>query len=131
MLNVFLIMLIITGTIGGIIYYFKINKTTFIKYDIDEDKYEIDTIVKYIKNTFNDLLKVNLYSMNVSREEFEKKMHNRNQLRNALKTCTYGDVNAKNYVKNFIRDILLKSYGINEDNINKIINFSSIKSLRR
>ncbi|WP_010250310.1 P-loop NTPase family protein [Acetivibrio cellulolyticus] len=129
MRNIFLIMLIITGVAGGIIYYFKANKSKYLDYDIDEDKYQLDTILEYIKNTFNDILKTNLYSMNITREEFEKRVQNKNELRKALKTCIYGDINAKNYVKNYIRDILLKTYKIDESNIDKIMNFNSAKEL--
>lgn len=129
MLNTFLIMLIITGIAGGILYYFKVNKANYLDYDLDEDKYELDTILEFVKDTFNNLLKANLYSMNITREEFEKRVQNKNEMRRALKTCIYGDINAKNYVKNYIRDILLKTYKINEDNIDKIINFESVKEL--
>lgn len=129
MLNTFLIMLIITGAAGGILYYFRVNKARYLDYDIDEDKYELDTILEFVKDTFNNLLKTNLYSMNITREEFEKRVQNKNEMRRALKTCIYGDVNAKNYVKNYIRDILLKTYKIDEDNIDKIMNFESAKEL--
>ena len=129
MLNIFLIMLIITGVIGGIFYYFNANKSKYLDYDLEEDKYQLDTILEFVKDTFNEILKTNLYSMNITREEFEKRVKNKNELRKALKTCTYGDINAKNYVKNYIRDILLKNYNIDETNIDKIMNFSNAKEL--
>lgn len=129
MLNIIVMIVIITGVIGGIYYYFNINKKTYLTYDVDDDKYSIEALVEHVKNSFNELLKVNLYAMNMSREEFEKKLQNRNQLRRALKTCTYGDINAKNYIKGYVRDILLKSYKIDENNINKIMDFNSPKSL--
>lgn len=129
LLNTFLIMLIITGTVGGVFYYFKVNKSKYLDYDVSEDKYQLNNILEFIKDTFNDLLKTNLYSMNITREEFEKRVQNKNELRKALKTCIYGDVNAKNYVKNFIRDILLKTYKIDETNIDKIMSFDNPKEL--
>lgn len=129
MLNTFLIMLIITGAAGGVFYYFKVNKAKYLDYDVDEDKYQLDTILEFIKHTFNDLLKTNLYSMNITREEFEKRVQNKNEMRKALKTCIYGDVNAKNYVKNYIRDILLKTYKIDESNIDRVMSFDTVKDL--
>lgn len=129
MLNIFLIILIITGVAGGIFYYFNANKSKYLDYDIDEDQYQLETILEFVKNTFNDILKTNLYAMNITREEFEKRVQNKNELRKALKTCIYGDVNAKNYVKNYIRDILLKNYKIDETNIDKIMNFNNAKEL--
>lgn len=127
-LNVFLIMLIISSVI--VILYFYINKNmNKYAYIMDDDEFRIESLVEYIKNSFNDILKTNLYSMNISREEFEKRMQNKNQLRKALKACTYGDINSKNYVKDYIKDILLKFFKLDENNIDKIINFSNPKEL--
>ena len=63
------------------------------------------------------------------KRSFEKRVHNKNQLRKALKTCTYGDVNAKSYIRDFIKDILVKSYSIDETNIDQIIHFGNPKEL--
>ncbi|MCX7772102.1 MAG: pilus assembly protein CpaF [Clostridia bacterium] len=128
-MNELIIILIIVGMAGGLFYYLKSSKTKYLTYDLNEDKYLMETLVEYVKNVFDDLLKTNLYSLNISREEFEKRLHNKNQLRAALKSCTYGDINAKSFVKNYIRDILLKNYLIDETNIDKIINFSSPRYL--
>lgn len=123
-MNVFLMMLVLAGIITGIYFYFNTNKKEYVYYSMEDDKYRIDTLVEYVKNAFNDMIKTNLYAMNISREEFEKRVQNKNQIRKALKTCIYGDINAKNYVKDCIRDILLKLYKLDENNIDRIINFS-------
>ncbi|KAB3525465.1 pilus assembly protein CpaF [Alkaliphilus serpentinus] len=129
-MNKILISLILLVFILCLLKFFKFNKKYLkVSYEVDEDKYHIDVLTTYIKNTFDEILKVNLYDMNLSKEEFHKKFHNRNQLRKALKSCTYGDVNAKNYIKDYIKDILLKSYKIDEGNINKVKNFDRPKEL--
>jgi pilus assembly protein CpaF len=56
-------------------------------------------------------------------------MNQRIQLQKALKGCTHGDLHDKNFVKNTIFDLLLKTYGLNEDNINRIIPFNNKKLL--
>lgn len=124
MVNIILITLIIIVICCFIYKYFS-KSQKWSSYHIDEDKYNINVLTEYIKETFNDILKTNLYDMNISKDEFNKRMQNRNQLRKALKNCTYGDLNAKNYVKAFIKDILVKSYKIDESNINKVLNFNS------
>lgn len=126
---------ILTALIAAIIFAFlvvyikgsNVNKLLFTE-DIDV-QYSIDSLLLFVKDAFNKILKTNLYEMNLTKEEFEKRVHNKNQLRKALKNCTYGDINAKNYVKDFIKDILVKSYNINEDNVNNIICFSNPKKL--
>lgn len=126
MLNVFLICLIVTGIIGGAYYYYNNRKAkAYHAYDFDEDRFQVKSLVDFVQESFNDILKLNLQMMNISREEYEKRMQSRNQLRAALKNCIFGDINAKNFVKSYIRDILLKSYKIDEDNIDKVIHFNS------
>ena len=128
-MNEILIALIIVISIIFIILYIRHNHSTMRYVQPDEDRFNIGTILNFIKDAFNEILKTNLYEMNITREEFEKRIHNKNQLRKALKTCTYGDINSKNYIKDFIKDILVKSYEIDESNINKIINFENPKEL--
>lgn len=130
MLNKILIIAILLVFLFYLLKYFRFNRKFIPRsYEMDEDKYNLEVLTTYIKDTFDGILKTNLYDMNLSKEEFHKKIHNRNQLRKALKSCTYGDVNAKNYIKDYIKDILLKSYQIDEDNINKVKNFDRPKEL--
>ncbi|NLX76507.1 MAG: Flp pilus assembly complex ATPase component TadA [Clostridiaceae bacterium] len=130
-MNEVLTALIIISLISGTLFYFRdtANKQRKRFMEYDEDKYSMEAILVFIKESFNEILKTNLYDLNITKEEFDKRMHNKNQLRKALKNCAYGDVNAKNYVKDFIKDILVKSYGIDETNINNIICFDNPKKL--
>ena len=128
-MNEILIALIIVSLFILIVIYIKGSKVN-INISIEEDnRYSIDSILLFIKEAFNKILKTNLYEMNITKEEFEKRIHNKSQLRKALKHCTYGDINSKNYVKDFIKDFLVKSYSINEENIDNIICFSNPKKL--
>ncbi|MCX7920455.1 MAG: CpaF/VirB11 family protein [Clostridia bacterium] len=130
MINLLLILLVIVGAGAAVFAYLKSgSKYRHLNYESDDDKYSIDVLVDRVKDSFNNILKTNLYEMNLSQEEFAKRMKNKSELRKALKSCTYGDINAKNYIKDFIRDILLKTFQIDESNINKIINFDNPKEL--
>lgn len=125
-----MIIVVLAVFAGFIIYYFnKSQKLAQFEYDNDEDLFSIDAMVDNVKDTFNNILKTNLYEINLSKDEFAKRMQNKSQLRISLKSCTYGDLNAKNYIKDFIRDILLKNFKIDETNINKILNFDNSKEL--
>lgn len=108
-----------------------IRKNTNYQGDFEEEKesYSIEHLVEGIKNSFNEILKTNLYDMNLTKEEFDKRMKNRAHLRKALKACTYGDVYSKNYIKSYIRDLLIKIYNVNEENINRIIPFHHRQAL--
>ncbi|MBP7176898.1 MAG: Flp pilus assembly complex ATPase component TadA [Thermoclostridium sp.] len=124
-MNEFVIVLILVCLFGFFLLYYRMNRAQPERYETDEDRYTLAAILLFVREAFNDILKTNLYEMNITREEFDKRVHNRNQLRKALKTCTYGDMNAKNYIRDFIKDILVKSYNVNEGNIHHIISFDN------
>jgi pilus assembly protein CpaF len=128
-MNEILIALILTALFAFCILYYRKNRIPHERPVDDDERYSITAILLFVRNAFNDILKTNLYEMNITREEFDKRVHNRNQLRKALKTCTYGDMNSKNYIRDFIKDILVKSYHINEGNINQIIRFDNPEHL--
>lgn len=129
-MNEFLIAIITAALSAFIVWYFKgTGKVKTKTASFEEDRYSIESILSFIKEAFNEILKTNLYELNITKEEFEKRVHNKNQLRKALKNCTYGDINAKNYVKDFIKDILVKSYNIDENNVNCIISFNNPRKL--
>jgi pilus assembly protein CpaF len=130
-MNTIIILFLIIFSCGFLAYFYKsIQKGSISIEDYnEEEKYDLNYIVDYVNEVFNNILRTNLYEMNLSRDEFKKKARNKEQLRKALKTCSYGNISDKNYVKDFIKDILLKHYGLNEGNIDKIINFSSEKDL--
>ena len=82
---------ILTALIAAIIFVFlvvyikgsNVNKLLFTE-DIDV-QYSIDSLLLFVKDAFNKILKTNLYEMNLTKEEFEKRVHNKNQLRKALR----------------------------------------------
>lgn len=128
-MNEIMIVLIICILVVLCVVYWRYHHADPSQTHDDEDRFQIDYILLSVKEAFNDILKTNLYEMNMTKEEFDKRVHSRNQLRKALKTCTYGDLNSKNYIKDYIRDILVKSCHIDEFNINISIPFDHPKAL--
>ena len=129
MINLLMITLVSLVFFIFLINHFKLNRVTSEEYKVEEDIYTIKYITVVIKGYFNDILKTNLYSMNLSKDEFDKQVKKREQLRKALKTCIHGDLNSKKYIKEFIKDIVLKQFFLNEENIDKIINFKNSRDL--
>lgn len=83
-------------------------------------------LVSEIANTFNQILRENIYETNLSKAEFAHLEENKRRLRSALKSCATGDRDAKKFVKDAIRDILLEKYEITPVSINQIIDFANI-----
>jgi len=97
--------------------------------EVREDLYSIEFLTASVKDYFNNVLRTNFYRMRLSKEEYIKQSKRREQLRKSLKTCIYGDINSKNYIKAFIKDILLKEFNITRVNIHKVIPFKKSKAL--
>ena len=81
-------------------------------------------LVERVQEAFHEILTTNVAALYLNEEETKKKERLKEQLRTALRTCSYGDIRAKEYVKEHIRDILLEECGIGEDTINSYFKFS-------
>lgn len=93
--------------------------------EFDERKFKINEIQDFVKKALNEITNSNLYDLGLSEEEFRRQARKRAELKRALKECSFGDVHEKAYVKSFIYDLLLQSYGFNEQNINLVIPFDN------
>lgn len=90
-------------------------------YDIEE--FSIPKIVEFVKNSLNEISNSNLHDLGLSEQEYLRRKRKRTELEDALKSCNTGNVNDKLYVKEFIGDLLIQSYNINEETINIPIPF--------
>lgn len=91
-------------------------------YSKQQDKYSFDVLVRFIKDAINDMTRTNLYELGLTEEEFKRRLNKRSALKKALKNCSYGSLVDKEYVKDFIRDILSSSY-LTSQTINHVIHF--------
>ncbi|OAB44607.1 pilus assembly protein CpaF [Paenibacillus glacialis] len=115
----------------GVIVFFKLTEKREPRrnpHDLDK-KFTIPTMIEFVKKALNDMTTSDLDHLGLSEEEFNRQIRQRLQLKKALKGSIYGDRNDKNYVKNTIFDLLYKNYGLNDDNINQVIQFSNSKQL--
>jgi pilus assembly protein CpaF len=99
------------------------------KDEADIDKYTFKRAIDFIIESFETLLKNDINDNGLSAEELEKKKNIKGQIKDALKKCSTADIPAKLYVISYIIDLLTVHYGVNEENINYIINFDHEPSL--
>ncbi|WP_461613211.1 P-loop NTPase family protein [Clostridium sp. Marseille-QA1073] len=95
----------------------------------DMQRYKIENIKIFIRDTIDELLKNTIEEKNLTIEEYEKRKVRKEKLNQCLKRCGIGDLGAKEFVKSYIEDLITKVYRINEENINFIINFNKATSL--
>lgn len=129
-LNIIFILLILI-VLGGVIAFAFKPSSALKKEELFEDDaiLRLDDLVIEVKNQFNAMLKVNLFEMNLTKREFDKRMKNKATLRANLKSCAYGDMDSKSAIKDYIRDILIRQIKIDEYNILNIIDFENPKRL--
>ncbi|WP_083484760.1 P-loop NTPase family protein [Paenibacillus ihumii] len=91
--------------------------------DGDRRRFELESILQYVKVTINDFVNSSLLDMGLSGEEYARRQAVVAELRSAMKNATNGDIQEKMYLKQYIYDLLDRSYKLDEHNINYIIPF--------
>lgn len=94
------------------------------------EELDFEALLEGVMETFTQLLRENPYESGLSQSKLRERLHNRGLLRNALRNCIYGDFQAKCFVKDSIRDILVKKYGIDNQSIQESIPFQDAFALR-
>ncbi|MCM3495043.1 Flp pilus assembly complex ATPase component TadA [Paenibacillus lactis] len=89
----------------------------------DTDPYSIPAMTAFVKETLHQLTHSQLSDLGLHEEEYRRRLNKRSELRRALKGCVTGDVLDKAYVKDFMKELLVKYLGVNETNIDQAIPF--------
>lgn len=91
--------------------------------------YDLDYLTECIKDSFNEILNTSISEMNLKKEALQKREKLRAGLKRALRTCSYGNVGEKEYVKDYIKSLLLQKYHIDSETIEDVIPFSNSEEL--
>ncbi|MDF2473835.1 MAG: cpaF1 [Anaerocolumna sp.] len=95
----------------------------------EDEEFGVDYLVEGMKEMFNHILNTGPSEWNLNKQETKKQERRRAKLKKALRTCNYGDIGAKEYVKEYIKDLLQLKYKMNEENIDKVISFHNYNNL--
>lgn len=95
----------------------------------EQEHYSIESMMGFVKDTLHELTHSQLSDLGLHEEEYRRRLNKRSELRKALKGCISGDLYDKQYVKQFMADLLIKSYGLKESNINGAIPFDQSQLL--
>lgn len=101
------------------------------KYHIESDKKscEIPVLIGEVRKVFEYILNKNTADLNLNKAETLKREHIKSLVRKNLRNCGHGDLGAKIFIKDYIKDILEKNLGINSETINKTLPFHNALSL--
>ncbi|MWV42276.1 pilus assembly protein CpaF [Paenibacillus sp. HJL G12] len=85
--------------------------------------FTIEKMTDFVKETLHELTHSQLTDLGLHEEEYKRRLNKRSELRKALKECISGDLREKQYVKQFMADLLVRSYGLTAENIDEAIPF--------
>ncbi len=125
-----MIIVLILGSLFLIfyMYYKKINKVSLAY--MAEEAETIEVLEENVTKMFNVLLQQNIKEMNLSRQEYDRREKEKNELRKALRESAIGNSEYKQYIVRFICDQMkLGRLGVDEKNINKFIHFDNRDAL--
>ncbi|MBS6559093.1 MAG: Flp pilus assembly complex ATPase component TadA [Clostridiales bacterium] len=126
-LNTIIILLIFLGFGSFLFFFFSKGKNVVV--ETGKMEYSIDWLAEQVRNDFDQSLRVDIREMNLNMVESLKVERQRKKLKKAYKDCPLGDKGDKNYVKDYIRNLLQSKYQVSEENIDRWIDFNNIKKL--
>ncbi|WP_099517099.1 ATPase, T2SS/T4P/T4SS family [Paenibacillus sp. BIHB 4019] len=127
MINFILIVIVIIAII--VFVYFWMTKRNSKEESANYLKYDMNEIVVFIRKAFEEIIASSLYEGSPGVEEYNRRKARRRELQKALRSCMHGDLSAKKFVKLYMRDLLLNTYGLNETNVNTVIRFDYMDKL--
>ncbi|KKO55515.1 ATPase, T2SS/T4P/T4SS family [Paenibacillus sp. DMB20] len=93
------------------------------------DQYSLESMTAFVKDTLHQITRSQLSDLGLHEEEYRRRLSKRSELRRALKGCISGNVLDKRYVKDFLKELLLKNLQVNESNLNHAIPFHRHEAL--
>ncbi|MEC0239538.1 ATPase, T2SS/T4P/T4SS family [Paenibacillus dokdonensis] len=128
-MNILLIAVIVL--FAGLLVYVKWldYRRPALSANISAGQYSIEIMTEFVKETLHELTHSQLTDLGLHEEEYKRRLNKRSELRKALKECISGDLHEKQYVKQFMADLLVRSFGLTEEHINEVIPFEDIERL--
>lgn len=124
--NIALIVIILIVTIVAIVIYLRPDPLAGDLEEEEVDRFDPAYLTNEVKDEFNRFIKLNIADLDLNKVQSDKIENDKKHLNRALRTCYLGDATSKAYVQQFIKQVLVKTFGISEENIDNTIKFGSV-----
>lgn len=121
-INTILITLIISVTLIFIYFVFK-KDIEIEEQNIEVDEFSLSYLSEAIKTLFNEIVNQNIQDLYLNRKEALKREKQKARLNKALRSCTHGNIGEKEFIKDYIKELLQNHLKINELTIDLVIPF--------
>lgn len=126
--NIIIIVLISVFTLLMIYFLFKKDPEPDQKRELI-DIYSIQYLKEGIKNLFNEIVNQNIMALYLNKAETKKREQQKARLIAALRSCAQGKIGEKEYVKDYIKDLLQSNLMISQSTIDQVIPFHQPQAL--
>lgn len=125
--NVLFILVILAFLV--LILFVMFRKTNEVEEEVKIDEFSLDYLKGLVEDTFNTIANMRIEELNYNKAETEKAEFNQKKLARARSTCAFGDIGSKDYIKDYISEIIQTKGHITDENINSVIPFDTPSAL--
>lgn len=118
-----ILMALITVLVFIIVYFIFKKDLEPETEDIEVDVYSISYLNESIRILFNEITNQNITELYLNKRETKKREQQKARLNLALRSCAQGNIGEKEYVKDYMKDLLQCQLQINEKTIDNVIPF--------
>lgn len=86
-----------------------------------EKIFRIEELTEAVRKDFQGILRENPYHPGMRQEELRRRIEKKKNLRMALRQSVYGEQASRLFLKDYIRELLLTRYGMDEEKIKKLL----------
>lgn len=88
-----------------------------------KEKYSLEALQIFVEENINTINRTSIDDLGKSPEEVLNAKKRKDLFKKQLKNCGLGDISSKQFIKSWIADLITQKYGVNDENIDYIINF--------
>ena len=113
-----------------VIIYFIFKKDKDYDTEVKQENiYSISYLKEGIRSLFNEIINQNIAELYLNKKETKKREQQKIRLNTALRSCAQGNIGEKEFVKDYIKDLLQNHLQISGETIDVVIPFSKSEQL--
>ncbi|MDF2544370.1 MAG: cpaF1 [Herbinix sp.] len=112
-----------------IVIFFLFRKEDITEEEEEENQFSIPFLIQSVKNQLNEILNQNIAELYLNKRETKKRELMKARLNTALRTCAHGNLGEKEFIKDYIKDLLQRNLHIDQTTIDCVLPFTNTAKL--
>lgn len=89
----------------------------------NKEKYTYKNVLEYVENNITNMNQSTIDDLGRTQEEIASARNRKLLFKKQLNLCGLGDLSSKNFIKSWMKDLITQKFGVNQENINYIMNY--------